>query len=185
MENLRGPWPWYVVGPLIGAMVPLLLLIGNRMFGVSSSLRHLCAMTAPAGIEYFTYNWKRDGAWSVAFLGGIFSGGLLSALVIGVPEPQIAEPTRASLAALGITDVTGLVPASILSWSALGTWQGLLIVVGGGFAIGFGTAWAGGCTSGHAISGLADFQPASLLAVMAFFAGGIAAIWIILPRLLS
>ena len=49
MESLRGPWPWYVVGPLVGAMVPSLLLIGNRMFGVSSNLRHLCAMTVPSG----------------------------------------------------------------------------------------------------------------------------------------
>lgn len=185
MESLRGPWPWYVAGPIIGAMVPVLLVIGNRMFGVSSNLRHLCAMTLPAGIEYFNYNWKRDGGWNLAFLAGIFSGGLLSASIIGVPTPQIAEPTRAALASLGITDITGVVPASIISWDALATWRGLLIIVGGGFAIGFGTAWAGGCTSGHAISGLANLQPASLIAVAGFFAGGLAATWIILPGLLS
>lgn len=185
MESLRGPWPWYVVGPLVGAMVPLLLLVGNRTFGVSSSLRHLCAMTLPSGIEYFSYNWRRDGGWNIAFLAGILSGGLLSASVIGVPVPDISESTRAALATLGVTDIAGLVPASLMSWETLATSRGLLLIAGGGFAIGFGTAWAGGCTSGHAISGLADLQSASLIAVIGFFAGGLIATWIVLPRLLA
>ena len=185
MEGLRGPWPWYVVGPLIGSMVPLLLVIGNRSFGVSSNLRHLCAMTIPSGIDYFTYNWKRDGGWNVAFLAGIFTGGLLSALVIGVPAPDLSASTRAALASLGVTDIAGVVPASLISWETLSTWRGLLLIVGGGFAIGFGTAWAGGCTSGHAISGLANLQPASLIAVIGFFAGGLTSTWLLLPRLLT
>ena len=185
MEVLRGPWPWFIVGPLIGAMVPLLLLAGNRQFGVSSNLRHLCAITIPSGLDYFTYNWRRDGRWNLAFLAGIFTGGLGSALLIGVPAPDISDATRAALASLGITDIAGLVPASLIDWDTLTTWRGALLIVGGGFAIGFGTAWAGGCSSGHAISGLADFQPASLIAVAGFFAGGLAATWLILPRLLS
>lgn len=179
-----GVWPWYIVGPLIGLMVPLLLLVGNRTFGVSSNLRHLCAMTAPAGLDYFRYNWKRDGAWNLAFVLGIFTGGLLSALVIGVPDPDISDATRAALAQLGVTDVAGIVPASLFSWEALSTWRGIVLIAGGGFAIGFGTAWAGGCTSGHAISGLADLQPASLVAVIGFFAGGLASTWLLLPLLL-
>lgn len=184
MENLRGPWPWYVVGPLIGAMVPALLFVGNRMFGVSSSLRHLCAMTVPSGLDYFTYDWRRVGGWNLAFVAGILTGGLVSALLIGVPAPGISESTRTALASLGITDLAGLVPASLINWDTLTTWRGALLIVGGGFAVGFGTAWAGGCTSGHAISGLADFQPASLIAVVGFFAGGLTATWLILPRLL-
>lgn len=183
MESLRGPWPWYVVGPLIGLMVPLLLVIGNRQFGVSSNLRHLCAMTIPSGIEYFNYNWKRDGGWNMAFLAGIFSGGLLCAFLIGVPAPDLSPATLTALASLGVTDISGIVPASLISWDTLLTWQGLVVIVGGGFAIGFGTAWAGGCTSGHAISGLADLQPASLVAVIGFFAGGLTTTWLILPRL--
>ena len=91
MEFLRGPWPWYVVGPLVGVMVPALLLIGNRLFGVSSNLRHLCAITVPSGLEYFTYDWRRDGAWNLAFLAGILTGGLLSAFVIGVPTPDVSD----------------------------------------------------------------------------------------------
>ncbi len=185
MDFLSGPWPWYVVGPPIGAMVPLLLVFGNRLFGVSSNLRHLCAATIPAGIEYFSYNWRRDGAWNLAFLAGILTGGLASALAIGVPEPGISDATRTALAGMGIHDISGLVPSTLISWETLTTWRGALIIVGGGFAIGFGTAWAGGCTSGHAISGLADLQPASAIAVAAFFAGGLVATWVILPGLLS
>jgi uncharacterized membrane protein YedE/YeeE len=159
-ELLRGPWPWYVVGPLIGAMVPLLLVGGNRQFGVSNSLRTLCAATIPAGIEYFKYDWKRHGAWNLAFVAGILTGGLISG-------------------------ISGLVPAALISWEALTTWKGALLIAGGGFAIGFGTAWGGGCSSGHAISGLADLQPASAIAVVSFFAGGLLATWVILPRLFA
>lgn len=184
MEIVRDPWAWYVVGPLIGLMVPVLLIWGNRQFGMSSNLRHLCAIGAPSGIEFFTYDWRRDGAWNLAFLAGVFTGGLASAFLIGVPAPHISESTRAALATLGVTDVTGLMPATLISWATLTTWRGAFIIVGGGFAVGFGTAWAGGCTSGHAISGLANGQPASLVAVMGFFAGGLAATWLILPAVL-
>lgn len=185
LDFLRGPWPWYVIGPLIGTMVPLLLLAGNRQFGVSSNLRHLCAATLPCGIEHFSYQWKRDGVWNLAFVMGIFSGGLLSAAAIGVPTPGLSESTRTALAGLGIHDIIGLVPAALISWDTLMTWRGALMIVGGGFAIGFGSAWAGGCTSGHAISGLADLQLSSLIAVCGFFAGGLLSTWIILPGLLS
>lgn len=184
LEVLRGPWPWYVVGPLIGSMVPLLLVFGNRQFGVSSNLRHLCAAAIPCGVDYFTYNWKRDGAWNLAFLAGILTGGLISAFAIGVPDPGISDATRSALAGMGIHEVSGLVPSALISWQTLTTWRGAFIIVGGGFAIGFGTAWAGGCTSGHAISGLADLQPASAIAVAGFFVGGLTATWIVLPRML-
>ena len=184
-DALRGPWPWYVVGPLIGSMVPLLLICGNRLFGVSSNLRHLCAAVVPADIRYFKYDWRREGAWNLAFLAGILTGGVISAEIIGVPVPGISEPTRAALATLGIRDISGLVPAALISWDTLMTWRGALVIIGGGFAIGFGTAWAGGCSSGHAISGLADLQPASAVAVAGFFTGGLLATWIILPRLLT
>lgn len=185
LDVLRGPWPWYVVGPLIGSMVPLLLIGGNRLFGVSSNLRHLCAAVMPAGIRHFTYDWKRDGAWNLAFAAGILSGGVISAAVIGVPIPGISDSTRAALAGLGIHDISGLVPATLISWDTLMTWRGAIVIIGGGFAIGFGTAWAGGCTSGHAISGLADLQAASLVAVIGFFTGGLLVTWIILPWLVT
>ena len=68
---------------------------------------------------------------------------------------------------------------------ALRTWRGVVVLIGGGFLVGFGTAWAGGCTSGHAISGLANFQLPSLVAVLGFFAGGLVGTWLLLPWLLS
>ena len=185
LDALRGPWPWYVVGPLVGSMVPLLLICGNRLVGVSSSLRHVCAAVITADIRFFKYDWQREGAWNLAFVAGILTGGVISARLIGVPLPGISEPTRTALSTLGIHDISGLVPAMLISWDTLMTWRGALVIIGGGFAIGFGTAWAGGCSSGHAISGLADLQPASAVAVAGFFTGGLLATWIILPRLLT
>ena len=96
----------------------------------------------------------------------------------------IASATRAELAALGIRDFAGLVPDDLLSWGALLTLKGFIALVVGGFLVGFGSAWAGGCTSGHAVSGLADLQLPSLIAVIGFFAGGLAATYWVLPWVL-
>jgi len=59
------------------------------------------------------------------------------------------------------------------------------MLVGGGILIGFGTRWAGGCTSGHAISGLSNLQLPSLIAVIGFFIGGIIMTYFLLPTILS
>ena len=185
MHWLTAPWPWYVAGPLIGLVVPLLLWLGNRPFGVSSNLRHACAAVAPCGLPYFRYAWRREGAWNLLFLAGVLLGGFLGGVVLANPDPiALSEGARRSLEALGITDFTGLVPREIFSWSEVPTLRGVVLLVVGGFAVGFGTAYAGGCTSGHAITGLADRQLPSLIAVMGFFAGGLLATWAILPRLL-
>lgn len=56
-ELLSRPWPWYVAGPLIGLMVPLLLILGNKSFGISASLRHICAACIPTNAKYFQYDW--------------------------------------------------------------------------------------------------------------------------------
>lgn len=186
LATLTKPWPWYVAGPLIGLFVPALLLIGNRMFGISSNLRHACALAVPGRVEFFRYDWRNAGGWNLAFALGIVVGSAIAATVLhdgGVV--QLSDAARASIATLGIRDMTGLVPRELFHWSALLTWRGLVMIVGGGFLIGFGTAYAGGCTSGHAISGLADLQLPSLVAVLGFFAGGLIATWLILPRLLG
>ena len=180
---LSGPWPWYVAGPLIGLFVPALLLLGNRQFGISSNLRHLCAAIAPARVEFFRYDWKSAGAWNLAFLAGVFVGGLIAARLLGTGDVAITPETRAILARLGVHDFSGLAPADIFSWSSILTFRGLFSIVGGGFLVGFGTAYAGGCTSGHAIAGLAAFDRASLVAVIAFFAGGLLCTYCILPLL--
>jgi hypothetical protein len=175
--------PWYIAGPLIGLVVPLLLLIGNRPFGISSNLRHLCAIAAPA-TAYFRYDWRRAGLWNLVFAAGILLGGFLAGYPQNTIVPDISPATHASLAALGIGDTSGLVPSEVFSWQGLQTWPGFVLVVVGGFLVGLGTAWGGGCTSGHAITGIAAGQVPSLLATCSFFAGGLAATWFLLPLVL-
>lgn len=182
-DILARPWPWYVAGPLIGLFVPALLLLGNRQFGISSNLRHLCAAIAPARIEFFRYDWKNAGLWNLAFLAGILIGGFIAGQLLGVPDVALNPETRASLGDLGIRDFAGLAPREVFNWSSLLTLRGLTMIIGGGFLVGFGTAYAGGCTSGHGVSGLAVFDRASLLAVAGFFAGGLLGTYVLLPLL--
>jgi uncharacterized protein len=185
MHWLTAPWPWYVAGPVIGLVMPLLLWLGNKSFGVSSNLRHVCAAVAPCGLQYFDYDWRREGGWNLLFLAGILLGGWLGGVVLANPEPiALSAEAKATLAEAGITDFEGLAPREVFRWSEVFRLRGVILLLVGGFAIGFGTAYAGGCTSGHAITGLADRQLPSLVAVCGFFAGGLLATWIILPRLL-
>ncbi len=182
IELLGGSWPWYIGGPLIGLMVPALLLVGCKLFGISANLRHTCAAVAPGKAEFLRYDWKRAGGWNLTFAAGILVGGFVAGVALPGPEPvEIAAQSRTALDALGITDFSGLVPADIFSWGALFTLPGFISMVLGGFLVGFGAAYAGGCTSGHAISGLADLQPASLLAVVGFFVGGLIVTHLVLP----
>ena len=185
LHTLAQPWPWFVAGPLIGLFVPGLLLVGNRMFGISSNLRHLCAATLPTRTEFFRYDW-RTGSWNLVFAFGILLGGALAHLT--APDGGVialSASARESIGALGIHDFSGLVPQELFSWHALTTLPGVVMLIGGGLLVGFGTAYAGGCTSGHAISGLADGQLPSLVAVIGFFAGGLISTWVILPALLG
>lgn len=185
MEFLSQPWPWYVAGPLIGLMVPALLLLDNRTFGISSSFQHVCAAVFPGRSSYFAYDWKKTGKWNLGLALGTLLGGFLASTLLSNPAPvAISEATHGDLAALGLSDFSGLVPAEIFSWSSLGTMPGLLMMVGGGFLVGFGARYAGGCTSGHAIFGLADAQLPSLIAVVGFFAGGLISTHLLLPLIL-
>jgi hypothetical protein len=174
-------WPWYVAGPLIGLFVPALLIAGNKNFGISGNLRHLCSALAPAKVEFFRYDWKGSGLWNLVFLSGVLIGGFLAFHSGASHDVAISAQTRDSLAALGIRDFHGVAPRELFTWHALLTVRGFVSVVVGGFLVGFGTTYAGGCTSGHAISGLANFELPSLIAVFGFFAGGLAATYFILP----
>jgi len=181
-ELLSRPWPWYVAGPLLGLFAPLLLFLGNRMFGVSSNLRHLCAALLPRRNTFLLYDWRSVGGWNLAFAAGILFGGIIAGAIFADPEPvAISAQTRAELMALGIRDFDGLVPDDLFSFQALLTVRGAVTLLVGGFLVGFGTAYAGGCTSGHGITGIADLQPASFVALLAFFAGGIAGTFLLLP----
>ncbi len=182
---LTQPWPWYVAGPLIGLIIPLLLYMGNKQFGISSSLRHTCAACMPGNISFFQYDWKSEGMWNLVFVLGVFIGGFLGGYVFQNPEPiALSAATVADLQNLGITDFSGLVPPEVFSWSNLGSFQGLIIMVLGGFLVGFGARYAGGCTSGHAISGISNLQMASVTAVIGFFIGGLIVTHLILPLIL-
>lgn len=184
-DPISTTWPWYVAGPLIGLMVPLLLLLTGKAFGVSSSLRHTCAATLPSKADYFQYDWKSEGLWNLLFVAGILLGGFLAATVLGGDGPTgISAATKTDLQALGISDFSGLVPPELFSWSALTTGPGLVAILGGGFLVGFGARYAGGCTSGHAITGLATLQVPSLIAVVGFFIGGLFTTYVLLPLLL-
>ena len=184
-ELLHRPWPWYVTGPLLGLVAVGLLLLGNKPFGISSNLRHLCAACLPGDVAYFKYDWRRSGLWNLVFLAGVVVGGFVGGVLLRSPHPvAITAQAQASLAALGIHDFSGLVPREIFTWHVLLSVRGVLMVVGGGFLIGFGTAYAGGCTSGHGIFGLADLQLPSVLAVVSFFAAGAAGSFLLLPLLI-
>lgn len=182
---LKQPWPWYVAGPLIGLTVPLLLLLGNKSFGISSSLRHLCAACAPANIPFFKYDWKKE-IWNLFFVAGILIGGILTAQFLADPNPVSVNPRLAAeMTGYGIENYTGLVPVEIFSWSELLTPRGMVMMAGGGFLVGFGTRYAGGCTSGHAIMGLSNLQWPSLVATSCFMAGGFIMANLILPYILK
>jgi uncharacterized protein len=189
-EILSPPWPWYVAGPLIGLTVPILLILGGKAFGVSGNFRHMCA-AVPTGDRlkpsFLRYDWKKAGLWNLVFVLGVALGGFLAVALLGVPDAgqHISEATRADLQALGLRDFSGLVPADLFSWGALAGPVGLAVLVLGGFLVGFGARWAGGCTSGHAISGLADLQLPSLVAVLGFFAGGLLVTFVLLPLILG
>jgi uncharacterized protein len=184
MSLVTQPWPWYVAGPLVGLVVPLVYLYAGRKWGVSSTFRDVCAATVPSGLEYFRYSWREQGAWRLTMAAGLIVGGVIGS-VTGSTDVPLSAATVADLAALGITDFRGLVPAEIFSWEALLSVPGLLLIVGGGFLVGFGTRYADGCTSGHAISGLSALRVTSLVAVIGFFAGGLIATHFLVPVILG
>lgn len=185
LEFLKQPWAWYVAGPLIGLTVPLLLIIGNKSFGISSSLRHICASCIPANIPFFKYDWKKE-AWNLFFVLGIFLGGAVAFNLLSNPAPIAVNPKLAQeLAGYGITNYNNLIPEDIINWQSLFTLKGFILMVVGGFLVGFGTRYAGGCTSGHAIMGLSNLQLPSLIATICFMVGGLIMANLILPFILS
>lgn len=185
IELLKQPWPWYVAGPLIGLIVPALLIAGNKTFGISSSLRHICASCFPGKIPFFQYDWKKE-SWNLFFAAGIILGAFLSVVLLSNHQPVHLNPqTIAALQKEGVHDFNQLLPADIFSWQQLFSLRGLVFFVIGGFLVGFGTRYAGGCTSGHAIMGISSLQWPSVIATACFMAGGFAMTHLILPYLLK
>ena len=184
MHSIHSSIPWYIGGVLIGLMVPALLIAGNKTLGVSSALRHVCAACLPLGIPFLNYNWKKE-SWSLFFAGGIIIGGFLGGYLLGDPVPEsISTHTVHVLAANGVAFNSGYVPNHLFNWHFLITLPGFIIMIMGGFLVGFGTRYAGGCTSGHGIMGLSALQWPSLVAVISFFAAGIVSSNYLLPLIL-
>lgn len=184
MELLFKPWPWYVAGPVIGLTVPTLLLLGNKRLGISSTLRQLCAACYPAKIPFFNYDWKKD-SWNLFFAVGILLGGFLGGYVFANPAPVEVSPETLNLfRTWGLIDINGLMPEELFNWKNLVTLKGFLLMIVGGFLVGFGTRYARGCTSGHGIMGLSALQWPSLVATASFFLGGILFSHFVLPYIL-
>ena len=186
IEFLTQPWPFYVSGFLIAVVMFLLLWSGKR-FGVSSSLGSICSMAgAKKYSSFFDRNW-RDESWNLVFSSGAILGGFFATIFFTDSSyvPNISEHTIDYLASFGIHFDGHFAPLQIFSLDQLLTPRGIIMMGVGGFLIGFGTRWAGGCTSGHAISGLSELQVPSLIAVIGFFIGGLLSTYFLLPYIFT
>ncbi len=185
IEFIKQPWTWYAAGILIGLTVPALLILGNKHFGISANLRHVCAIILPRNISFFKYDWKKE-VWNFFFVVGILIGSFLAAQYLTNSAPvQVAPALLAELKLYGITDHSSMLPHELFSFSSLFTLRGFIMLVVGGFLVGFGTRYAGGCTSGHAIMGISNLQVPSVIATISFMAGGFIMANLILPYILK
>jgi len=173
IEFISQSWSWWFSGLVISSIMFILLFFGQS-FGFSSNLRTICA-AAGAGkkVSFFNFNWKSQ-LWNMVFLIGAILGGFISGTALKGNEPMVvASSTVQDLKTLGFAEPTNLQPSELFSWESALTLKGFLILSLGGILVGFGSRYAGGCTSGHAISGLSDLQFPSLIAVIGFFIGGL------------
>lgn len=184
MESLYGTWPWYVSGFLIGSVMLALLYFG-KTFGMSSNLRTICTVLgAGKTSEFFRFDWKTQ-RWNLVVVLGAIIGGYIAVNFLtdpSIPTVQINPVTVTELQQMHIDAPDGkLLPDALTSAEALQSPKIWAILLLGGLLVGFGTRYAGGCTSGHAITGLSNLQLPSLIAVIGFFIGGLAMSWLLLP----
>jgi len=182
MEYILQPWPWYVTGPLI-AIIMFIIIYFGKTFGMSSNLETFCAMIgAGKKVKLFNFNW-RDYQWNLVIVVGAIIGGFFAHFYLSNPTDIHLNPaTIEHLQGLGFENAgKALVPPEIYDWNAVFSFKGMAILLIGGFLVGFGTRYAGGCTSGHAISGLSSLQLPSLIAVIGFFIGGLIMIHLLFP----
>ena len=188
-DFISQPWPWWVAGPMI-ALVMFLLLWFGREFGMSANFRVMCAADGAGDYaDFFKFDWQSQG-WNLMVALGALFGGYLAANYFASPDGNVAHISDATIASLQklayfreMNLEAGQVPLvpEIYSWESLFTWRGLLVIVGGGLLVGFGARYAGGCTSGHAISGMSALQLGSLYAVIGFFLGGLLMTHLLFP----
>lgn len=173
-EFIMQPWTWWFSGIVISTVMFLLLFFG-KSFGFSSNLRTICSIGgAGKKVKFFDFDWKKQ-LWNLVFLIGSVIGGYIAYtfLTEGSHPVDISEGTIKDLGELGFAAPKTLQPMELFSWEALFTLKGFLVLAVGGLLVGFGARYAGGCTSGHAISGIADLQIPSMIAVLGFFIGGL------------
>ena len=182
MNYILNPWPWYVSGPLIAIVMALLLYFG-KTFGMSSNLRTMCTiMGADKFSDFFKFNWK-DQSWNLTVVVGAIIGGFLATHYLSNNNISDLNPnTITELKQMGFKNAGAtLVPTEMYNLEAITSTKGLVLLIVGGLLVGFGTRYAGGCTSGHAITGLSSLQKPSLIAVIGFFIGGLIMTNFILP----
>lgn len=179
---IMNPWPWWFSGALIAATMFALLFFGKQ-FGFSSNLRTICTL-AGAGkkVKFFNFDWKSQ-AWNLMFLTGSVIGGFVAKEFLSYQEEPagISTKTIERLTDMNFQPPAGMQPSELMDWNNVLTIKGFLILAFGGFMVGFGARYAGGCTSGHAISGLSNLQIPSLVAVIGFFIGGLIMTHLIFP----
>lgn len=185
MHWIYEPWPWYIGGLFIATTLILLLFMG-KTFGFSSNLRTMCSMMgAGKTCDFFCFNWKAQ-TWNLLFLVGTILGGFIAYHFLSVDAAAVplGENTIQKLNELGFESAgKTYVPTELYGDDAFSSIKTILLLLVAGFFVGFGSRYAGGCTSGHAISGLSNFQLPSLIAVIGFFIGGLIMVHLIFPFL--
>ncbi len=182
MDYILNPWPWYVSGPLIALVMALLLYFG-KTFGMSSNLRTFCAIGGAGKFSnFFKFNWKNQSWNLIVVLGAIIGGFIATQFLSNDSISDLNPDTVTELQNMGFENAGAtLVPNEMYNIEAITSTGGLLLLIIGGLLVGFGTRYAGGCTSGHAITGLSSLQKPSLIAVIGFFIGGLIMTNFILP----
>lgn len=134
--------PWYIAGPILGALIVGLRATVNKPLGALGGYIDVAERAAqPSRLGFSAY-----------LLAGIVIGGGLFTVVTGTsPSSAVYE---------------GMLPADAALQLAILTVAGL--------AMGLGARTAGGCTSGHGLTGMSLGSPASIVAAMTFFATAVA-----------
>ncbi len=182
MDFLLEPWPWYVAGPLITLIMFFLFYYGKK-FGISSNLETICNIGGAGKIvDFFKFDWKKN-SWNLLFLLGTVIGGFIAFQWLTPNEVvAISQQTINDLSELGFQNAGAqYLPDEIFSIETMLSFKGFLILLIAGVFVGFGSRYAGGCTSGHAIVGLSNLELPSLISVIGFFIGGLIMTWLILP----
>lgn len=174
MNWIYEPWPWYIGGPMIAFIMFLLLMVGKR-FGMSSNLRTICTMCgADKKADFFRFDWKSQRWGLVVIIGAAIGGYIGSHFLSNNLTVAINPETIENLKALGFESAgKAYLPTELFGNEIFSDIKVLSILIIGGVLVGFGTRYANGCTSGHAISGLSNLQLPSLIAVIGFFIGGL------------